>query len=231
MNKLLILFALITAVILVEAQQAEYYSFTLKQNTPLRASIYYKALVNTGDNTNINVDSIVFHEIENIANKIYKGNEKANNAIVWLLSPLFSITETESMADVIVSGVFHLEKNTESVEKPLYETSSGYATPIPYFELQTTNKVELHIVFDYKYKDNTHKTDTLIVTNESKRKPNVKFKSIDELVSKCKKDLSHALFNEFDFIERNKHNYKFPKVKIKDKALKEEYANAKDLLT
>jgi len=229
MNKLLSLFIIIISSILVQAQQAEYYSYTLKNITPLRSKIFYKPLNNTGINNDINIDSIVYHYIENLANKTYGSSKKAMNSNLWLLSPLFSMTENENEADVIIDGTYHLDKVIQSTEKLLYESSSNFASPIPYFEIESINMVDLNIILNYKYKNNIV-TETIFIAHESKRSHRAKQKTINELVLKCNKSLKLSLYDKFDFINRKVHYYKFPKVKIKDKVLKEEYKNAKDLL-
>ncbi len=229
MKNIITIAIILLATTIIEAQQADYYSYKLKNTTPLKAKVYYNSLPNSSNNNDINVDSILYDYLKHFINKEYLGTKKAKNSNVWLTSPLFSFAKTESEADVVISGSYSLDKNTEVVEKLMFETSSSYNSPIPYFEIESTNKVSLNIILNFKYSNNTL-VDTISLTFESKRKPKYKQKTIDELVLKCANSLNHALYNEFAFIERKAHNYKFLKVKIKDKALKEEYKSAKELL-
>lgn len=219
----MILFAFIAFISVVNAQGSDYYFHTLRKTIPLRASIFYEGLKNTGDQSCINVDSIVFNRIVKGASNTYA---KYNT---WLKTPLFKIVETKSEADVIISGDYNLDIGTKSEEKIMYETSSLYATPIPYYDMQTTNGVVINIVLKYQYKDQTTETDTIIISNKVMRKPKKKFKTINELKLKSIKNLVYTLDTKFYFIESTKHFYKLAKIKIKDKALKEEYSTAKDL--
>jgi len=229
MKNIITLALILLTITIAEAQQADYYSYNLENTTPLRAKVYYNSLINISKNSDINVDSILYNYLDRFISKKYTGNTKARNSNIWLTSPLFSMTNNKSDADVIVSGSYSLNKNIEAVEKLMFETSSSYNTPIPYFEIESTNEANLDIILNFKYSNNTL-VDTISIAHKSKRKPGAKQKTIDELVSKCNKSLKLAFYNEFNFIERKAHNYRFPKVKIKDKTLKEEYKNAKDLL-
>lgn len=227
-NIITVLFILIT--IAINAQQAKYYSYTLVQNTPLRAQIYFQEFSNAGDKTDLDLNNYIYEKILAKTQQKYGPTKKANNANVWLLEPLFSITNNKNEADVIISGTYSLKKEHTSEEKLQHETSSNFGTPIPYFEQKTTNKVQIQILFQYEYKDQSILLDTLTVSQINQKSPGKKFKTIKELEEKCFNDLNMAFYKKFDLIKRKAHYYKLPKVKVKNKALKAEYKTASDLL-
>ncbi|NOR87117.1 MAG: hypothetical protein GQ527_05860 [Bacteroidales bacterium] len=230
MKKHIIFSAFIIIALSLNAQQSNYYSYTLKHTTPLKAKICYQGLKNIGEISDTDIDAFISKKITDLANDTYTGSKKAKSANVWLIKPTLSLTDNESEADVVISGTYKVSKGTISEEKFMYETSSNYTSPIPYFDLQTTNKVEIEIIFNYLYKDKSTLIDTMLVSKEDMRKPRKKFKSIEELEESCQKSLKLALYKKFDFIDRKATNYKLPKVKVKDKALKAEYKTAGDLL-
>lgn len=230
MKKLLILFAAIILTInIVDAQQEEYYSYSLANTTPLRSIIFYQQLKNTGDQTGINVDTIVYNKILKHTTTHYRSNYDDQDAVNWLSKPLFSFTENKDEADVIVSGNYSIDKINSSTEILKYETSSDFSSPIPYFEVETINSVEVKVFLNYLYSDNSVLKDTTIITHKDIRKPNKKFTSIEDLQSKCQNELVSKIKSKYRFIEINKHNYKFPKVKVSSD-FKEEYKTAKSLL-
>ncbi len=229
MKKILALLIIFISVCSVKSQQADYYSYTLRNDTPLRAKIFYNSLINIGVNNDINVDSMLYGSIVKNANRIYRGNIKANSSVSWLLSPLITIIDNKNDADVVISGTYLLEKNNNITEKVMYETSSKYVSQIPYFEVESVNEVNLVAIINYQYVNNTV-VDTIVINFDSKRGPRTKQKSLAKLVSNCEKELGNKLYYKFDFIKRTVHNYKFTKVKVKDKSLKEEYKSAKNFL-
>jgi len=229
MNKITIFFVLLTMSYLSNAQQAEYYFYTLSNKTPLKAKIMLRELKNTGEESEIDINTIFAEKVKEIAQYTYTGNSKTHSANVWLMKPILSFTNNIDEADVVISGNYQLKKSSFSQEKLMYESSTKYSTPIPYYEAQTTNKVEMTLEINYQYKQSSFQ-DTIRICKEVKRKPKKKFKSLIQLQNECLKTLDKELYSKLSFIERNKHFYKFPKLKIKNKALKDEFKNATTLL-
>lgn len=231
MKKLLTIFAAIIITInVVDAQQAEYYFYSLDHTTPLKSVIYYQQLKNTSQQTGINVDSIVFAKISRHTTSYCRliNNDKSLNT--WISKPLFSFTENKDEADVIVSGNYSIDKINSATEILKYESSSDFASPIPYFEVENINSVEVKVFTNYLYSDNSTFSDTTIITKKVIRNPKAEFKSIDELLVESQEDLISKIRSKYNIFDLNKHNYKFPKVKVGSNDLKTEYKNAKDLL-
>lgn len=86
------------------------------------------------------------------------------------------------------------------------------------------------MVFEFKYSDGNVVTDTAYKEFVSEKKDGKGLVSLDAQKGKTRKFLERELSDLTKVVGVDLIWYKFPKVKVKDKALKTEYKGAKDLL-
>ncbi len=215
------------------AQQGMFYQFKFKNETKLKGhKIYYENLTNNGDNMQINVNKILQKQLSFLFNT-YAGisKKKIQNYISWTRDyPLFEKVNTATEADVVVGGHYIIKTYVDIEEKLAYERQTNIGGAIPYYEIRQTNTAEIHLVISYTYKDQSIYYDTIDIVKAYERKPKTKYVSLEQLLEKCQNTLSVKSSELFRFYTIDHIWYKFPKVKSKDKALKQELKDAGDLL-
>lgn len=236
MKKLSLIITIISCFVLVSqiaiAQQGQFYQFLYKNDTKIKGSkIHFAGLKNIGNESHIDVNQMTKDNVDFFTNT-YSGisEKKIQNHISWTRNPMFEIVENESEADVIIGGHYKIKTHMDIEEKVFYERQSNVGAPIPYYEIRQTNKVDVEVVISYTYKDKSTDYDTITISNSYERKPKTTYKSIEDLLEKAEKSLGSKLYHTFHFYEIEYVWYKFEKVKVKDKALKEELKSANDLL-
>jgi len=192
--------------------------------------MHLKTFINKGKTCNLDIQKILDEKFAQPYGDYGSGNKKTRNVNAWSQQNFFVPVKDQAEADVIISGTYNYNKETVVEEKILKEKSNNFASRIPYSETRTTNKVELSVIINFKYKDNSSTTDTINLSyNSEGGKANI-FESPDELEQKCIKSFRSNITKYFKIIKCDDLWYKFTKIKIKDKALKEEFKNARELL-
>lgn len=209
------------------SQSVNYYVYQLRQQNNLRHKIYFDGIKNTSENL-INIDSLVFENLNYLAKRTFVGNDKIKSANEIMKQALFLLTTNKSEADVIIGGEAKQMAQTV-VDEKLYRESENIAGSLPYYSYRTENKVEINLILSYSYPDASIKTDTFNITKNSLKKPGKKLKPLDYLLNKSVKELDRELFSKFEIIDRNDQYFKFPKIKVKDKNLKKELTAASEL--
>lgn len=231
MKKYFLLGAMLFFVSALFGQQAEFYRFKLKNESPLRHKIYVEPFVNKGNNNDIDVNKIVTERFSTPFSYSIKGDKKTRNVNAWSHQKRFVPVDNPNDADVIISGTYLYNKGTETKEKLYKEKSGAYACHIPFSEPLTSNRSELTAIFKFQYKDNTSVTDTIHILNESQGGTGKVFKSVAELEEKSKSYFKSRMFRKYiGVVSMDDQWYKFKKIKIKDKALKEEFKSANQLI-
>ncbi len=214
------------------AQEGYFYQFKQKSETKIRGKkIYFKPLQNTGKELQMDINALIEENL-NVCYSTYSGIEKKKiqNHISWTREPMFEKLTSESGADVVVSGTYYIKTDVAIEEKLLYERQSNVGGALPYYEIRQTNMAEIQVIITYTYSDKSSDTDTIFVSADYERKPDTKYKSVDDLLKSCESKLKTELYHTFYFYEIEHVYYKFLKVKTSDKALKEEIKLASDLL-
>lgn len=216
----------------VLAQSIEYYQFKLNKETKIRGSkIFYEGLKNKGEESQIDVSKIAMNYLE-FYFYTYSGvkKKKIQNHISWMTNQRFEKAKDKASADVIVGGYYIIKTGANVEEKVFYERAQNVGGSIPYYEIRQTNRAEVTAVISYTYKDKSVAYDTINCAFEYERKPKTKYKSIDDLLAKCEKELGNKFSNTFNFYSYKDVWYNFKSVKTKDKGLKAELKTVKDLL-
>ncbi|MFA9388814.1 MAG: tetratricopeptide repeat protein [Prolixibacteraceae bacterium] len=223
--KLTIIFLLLS--IIVFGQKDEIYRYQLKREVPLKVGkTFYQSLQNVGTIEDNFPDSLVKNRVEYICKR--PGSYELES-VEWFKTPLFNLVANRDEADMIIEGTYLIEKNIESEEIELAEDNNGVRAPIVYFELNTTRQASVTVCLTITRNGMTTVYDTLKVEAVSVVKPGKIPATMDELIEKCRNDLSSAVYNYFTWYDVEKYFFNFPSVKVKDKALKEQYKMAKDL--
>jgi tetratricopeptide (TPR) repeat protein len=214
----------------MQAQQENYAIFSLKHPTKLRGEkIFYKPMVNKGDKTSIQVDSILHDRFVKLTTYYFPSYEKSTNVNAWSRKPLYTAVASEAEADMVLSGHFVIKAKSEISEQKFFETSSALGSPLPYYEVRPRNELSAEVVITYTYADKSMDTDTIVVFLESERKPKAKFHSLNELSAECDRKIKAEAYPLFHFIEQDKFFFKMFKLKVKDKDLKLENDRLVDL--
>lgn len=225
MKKLFIITAILLVGLVGKAQEGESRVLNKKGDTPLRNLNYVEKLKPTTNHKSEKIENAFLTRIKDKPRAISTCGY--NN---WCTTALLQIAEDKAKAKVVVGGTYTLNKENVVEEKLLKEKSSSFGVKIPYKEIRITNKVNLEVVHAFTYPDGKVTTDTIVESAESMLKPGKELKSLDELTEKVEKAYASELYSYFVFIATEKYYYKFMKLKIKDKALKEEYKTASKLM-
>lgn len=194
------------------AQQGECYKRSLKSKTPLRHKIFIGEFENKGTNNDVDFGEIVREKL----------NEQRHSIFTKDLQ-IFVPVDSKDEADVIVSGEYVYNNNTEVIEKPFMERSTSYASRIPYFEIRVKNSADLNFVFQFEYKDGTTAFDTLYHEDSSETSDKREIKSQVVLEEETIKTLGRRIWDYKNIVDSEKFWVKMPKVKIKDKEMKSQY--------
>lgn len=213
-------------------QSDVFYTFFLEKEINLKAGgVFVHPLKNVGAENPIDVNSFLEKSIEKACLPLAgDGNEKAGNVNAWSQMPLFWQATSPDKADVVVSGSYNIEKESDAEVFRFYETNTAISNPIPYFEVRPKNRVSAEVILQYKYADGTLVSDTLRFHEISERKKNTKLKSMEKLLAECQKALEYDFRKLFLFADYETAKFSLEKVKVSDKGLKEELKSAGDLL-
>lgn len=221
MRYILILLVCHLVSIVAIAQSVEVRKYYLESGyetyKPMRHKFYLKSFVNKGSEKHEHTEQYI--------QKYFKDGSLCNEATneIWLHQGLFCAVANESEADVVISGIYKYTSGATVFEKRMTEKSETIR--LPYFEDLTKNAAELTIVMSFSYKDGTPLvTDTIEITKASEKK------SLGELEEDIDKAVKYKIAYYRDAVEVKNQYINLPKVKIKDKALKEEFATVKGLL-
>jgi len=206
------------------AQKEEFTVYALKNATLLKGpSVYFEPLENKGTNDFVDVNESLL----DLFNKRTKTPDEYTNRNQLVYGGLFQAATDPLSADVILSGYFTAESFSTRDEVAFVESGTPIGSPIPYFEWRVTNKASLDVVLSFTYPDGTVAYDSVRILKESEQKPGKKLKPLKELEESCAKAYQNAYYYQFNFIESEKRWIDFPKVKVKDKQLKDDYKQAK----
>ncbi|MFW6352641.1 MAG: hypothetical protein ACOC2E_09650 [Bacteroidota bacterium] len=194
------------------AQQGEFSKWSLQRETPLRHKIFVDKFENKGSNNDVDFGQVV---------KDYLSEPK--DTYLSKDTKIFVPAQNKQEADVVVSGEYVYNNNSEVIEKSFLERSTSYASRVPYFEIRVKNSADLNLVFHFNYKDGTSATDTLIHEEFSETSDKGELKSQVVLEENTLKEVRNRLFTYTDITDYDRYWVKMPKIKIKDKELKSQY--------
>lgn len=194
------------------AQQGEFSKRSLKNETPLRHKIFIDQFENKGTNSDVDFGQLVNDYFAETRGSYLSKETK-----------LFVSVEDKKEADVVISGEYVYNNNSEVIEKPLMERSTAYASQIPYYEIRVKNSADLNLVFHFHYKDGTSATDTVYYQEASETSEKKEVKSQAELEDNSISNVERRLYRYTNIIDYDRYWVKMPKVKIKDKELKSQY--------
>ncbi len=230
MKKLLVLNIFICFVALnIFGQEANYCQFSKKADTPLRHKYLIKPLVNKGKAGTMDIQKTIDKAFAESFKPYGGGNKKFNNVNSWSQQEFFIPVKNAAEADVVITGTYKAVKETMVDEKKFQEKGNNFNSPVTYFEARSVNKADMLVILNFKYKNGTSVNDTIQKSFTSERKKGKTITSLDDMEEKSLKHLESSLNKYFWVIDREQAWFKFPKVKIKDKALKEDFKAAKQL--
>ncbi len=214
--------------IALKAQKVALYTYQLGHPIKLKpGKIYIKPLTNKGDKTSIDVNAYLLETFTYCFEPI--GDADKDNPNVWSKQIWFQQTDQISEAQVVISGSYQISAKTEVEQYQFYESNTALANPIPYFEVRPKNKVDAEIIISYQYADKSMDYDTIRYSDESERKAGRKMKSLASMIETCDKNLKYEIERTIYWVDYVEAKYELEKVKISDKALKEEFKSASDL--
>ncbi len=212
------LFVLFSGILFAQKEQFTVYS--LKNNTLLRGpSIYFVPLENKGTKDFVDVNGRLQ---QLFARRTQEPSDQPNrNQLVF--GGLFQAATDPHTADVIVSGHYIAQSGSERDERAFVESGTHIGSPIPYFEWRITNRATLDVVLSFTYPDGNVAYDSIRIVEESEQRAGRKPSSVKNLEESCAKTFQNAYYYQFNFIESEKRWIDFPRVRVKDRQLKEEY--------
>ncbi len=145
--------------------------------------------------------------VEKTVQKHFKYNEKSDDTnMCWVQKSWLTPVAQKSEADIIISGEYELISTTTAENK---------------------SKATFTVIFTFNYTNGSPVKKDTIKINQSYTDQNLPLEKVEDNVSNRMKNRI-AYYTRM--VSSKKVNINFPKVKIKDKALKEEYATIKELM-
>jgi len=152
---------------------------------------------------------------------------KASN--YWQYQPLVFPVGSEVEADYTISGTYYYDSGISTGES-VYHEKTG-ALRLPYFVTAKKHYANLDIIFTFVYKDGSPtRKDTISIHKESVETPGKKYYDVSKLEAQLEEMIKAKLHYYTNLMDYKQIQINFPKVKIKDKAIKAEYQSIKDLL-
>jgi tetratricopeptide (TPR) repeat protein len=194
--------------------------FKMKSETPLRPKIYLDKTNCIGDKLPFNVDSLIKATLPTSwAHSESKKQLKLGEHFRY--QNIYQLVDEKGEADVVVKPEFHYKGQAQKNENWLRELSGKKGIRIPYKEVRAANLVDASLLLRMTYKDGSCCVDTMAYKTVSERTKGKKMKPLKEMEKKMYKSLRYSLWQIGDVADGAKVIlYSFPKVKVKDKALK-----------
>ncbi len=150
---------------------------------------------------------------------------QSNSDKLWFQQPFYIKVEPESEAQLAISAEYKINETVSEIDKKVYKKEMPY---VVYFDKHTSSA---EVIVHYDYSDGTPSViDTVKIEHVSRELPWKSFKTVSEIEEATQKSLLNAISVESVPIQSREVRIIFPKVKIKDKVLKEEYSNIQKLL-
>lgn len=185
-----------------------------------KGNFYLESLNNIGGATS--------SEVEKIINNTFaaKGEEENSGNVRWFYDRwLKSIPNKEEAASYI--KIDYSYANGAEVKEILLKEKSGNPR-LPYFLTTKINFVDIQVILTINYADGSPTAyDTINIYKESKLIPGKKYKSVETLNEWGLQQLKWRIDDQINFVNPEEVQFVFPKVKIKDKALKAKYKEVK----
>jgi len=209
------------------AQKEEFSIAGLKNKTLLKGpTIFFEALENRGSQEFVGVNERL-QELVDKRTEAISDNPNRNRLV---LGDLFTKAADKESAAVVISGYYQAGSGSDRNELALFETGANMGNPIPYFEWRITNRATLEVVLTFSYADGSMEQDSLWIDESSEQRAGRKLKSVKDLEKTVASRFENAYYDLFNFIGMESRWLDFPSVKVKDKALKAEYKEARDLI-
>lgn len=148
----------------------------------------------------------------------------------WRYMKFYSLVDSKTEADVVIEPVLSYSAKSEMIDKWLREFKGRGGVKIPFKEVRATNMLDANLVLNLKYKDNSTSSDTISYDRKSELKRGKKLVSLDEMNEKFLKHLGLQLYYLRHFAESEMVRFRFPKVKVKNKELKDALKTVQTLL-
>lgn len=162
-------------------------------------------------------------------NLISLSSAETNGGSYWMYKDWSYPVAEEAEADFTLSGEY-IYNSGVNVGETVYHEKAG-SVRLPYFVTAKEHKADIDVIFTFEYKDGSpSRKDTLSVHKKSIEKPGKSYYSTEKLEEQMERMIVAKVNSYKEFIDGKKVQINFPKVKIKDKALKAEYESIKGLL-
>ena len=166
---------------------------------------------------------------ETIEQKLVSTTNAEENNNYWMYKDWAYSVADESQADYTISGEYDYNSGITIGESLYFETLGKIR--LPYFISTKENRADLELIFTFDYKDDSpNRKDTLCVHKKSISIPGNKFYRVEQLEAQLEGAIRTKINNYKELINGKEVQINFPKVKIKDKGLKAEYATINKLL-
>ncbi|PKQ67519.1 hypothetical protein BZG01_07215 [Labilibaculum manganireducens] len=230
MKKTLLFLSLILFCGVSIAQEIFAPAFKMTKEPLLRPKIYIEPAAVSGDDIPFDIDTLLKSKFESgnwINSPRGKGLRIEKH---WRDMKIYSLATSKEEADVILQPRLNYTAKSEKIDTWLHEFKGRGGVKIPFKEVRATNSLDVNIVLDLKYKDKSTSSDTISYETKSVLKKGKKLISLEEMNEKLVKQIGSQLYYLQHFAECDMICYRFPKLKIKDKELKNDIKTIQTLL-
>lgn len=143
----------------------------------------------------------------------------------WYQEPFYIQVENESEAQLVINASYKINATKTEEDRQEYRREMPY---VVYFKKHTSSA---EVIVNYSYTDGSPEVvDTVKIEHVSKELPWKSYKTPAEIEQYTNNSLANSIEKGSIPMENKEVRIIFPKVKIKDKALKAEYADIQKLL-
>jgi len=209
------------------AQNVRTNQLTLDQNKVenscfTKSKYYFKSFNRIGDKPLPSLETA----IEKALVTVKEADEKSR---YWMYQDWVYSVKDEADADYTITAEYDYNSGI-IIGETVYKEKQGNIR-LPYFVTAKEHRADLDIYFTFNYKDGTpSRKDTISVHKKSVEKPGASYYSVEKLEKQLEGMMKAKVAHYKEFINSSEIQINFPKVKIKDKALKTEYASINSLL-
>jgi hypothetical protein len=230
MKKTLLFLSLILFCGVSMAQEIFAPAFKMTKEPLLRPKIYIEPVIVTGDKMPFDMDTL-------LKSKLVSGNwinfpsgKGLRLEKHWRYMKLYALVASKAEADVVVQPILSSAAKSEKIDTWLHESKGRGGVRIPFKEVRATNTLDVNLVLNMRYKDKSTSSDTISYETKSVLMKGKRLISLEEMNKELVRYLGLQLYSLNHFAKCYIIRYRFPKLKIKDKELKNDVKTVQTLL-
>ncbi|WP_421919136.1 tetratricopeptide repeat protein [Marinifilum sp.] len=230
MRKIITILSLILFAGVSMAQEVFAPAFKMTKEPMLGAKIYLEPSIITGDKLPFDLDSLLQSNLKSGHWVNMPSGKALRMDKHWRYMKFYSLVDHKAEADVVIKPSLNYVAQSEMVDKRLCEFKGRGGVKIPFKEIRATNSLNATLLLQITRKNKSAITDTIVFHAKSELKKGKRLIPITEMNERFVKYICLQLYDLNHFAKCEMFRFRFPKVKVKDKDLKDALKTVQSLL-